>query len=890
MGIEDFSNPIPDPDPKQTLEWIESIESVIEDLGPNHARRILFDTLSAARRAGVNIPGLIRTPYLNTILPSQQPPFPTDIVMEERIRGIMQWNATMLVSRANQENSNLGGHISTYASTSHLYEMCFNHFFVGKDGNGQGDHVYFQGHASPGIYVRAWLEGRIDYETLLNFRKEALSNGLSSYPHPRLMPDFWEFPTVSMGLGPLTAIHHARFNKYLQNRDLAQTSNSTVWCFIGDGETDEPETLAQLTLASRENLNNLIFVVNCNLQRLDGPVRGNGKILQELEGRFRGAGWTVIKAVWGTEWDELFEADVEGILSSRLEELLDGDEQRIAAGDGAYIRNELFNTPELKAMVSHLSDDELENLSRGGHDFNKLYAAFSAAKENNSGPTVILARTLKGYGLGKEFQAKNITHQKKKANLETLKFFRDSLDIPFSDEELEEMPFYNPGKDSPEIKYMLQRREQLHGFIPSRLAGDIELPMPTSETYSEFDEGTKGEMEVSTTMAFVRLLRTLMRSEEIGKRIVPIVPDEARTFGMDPLFSEFGIYAPQGQNYTPVDHSMLMKYKEKKDGQILEEGINEAGAISSFIASGMSYSTQLSPTLPFYIFYSMFGFQRVHDLIWSAADSRVRGFLMGATAGRTTLNGEGLQHQDGHSLLMASTVPSVRAWDPAFAYELSTIIEYGINQMWAKNLDEIFYVMLYNQNYPQPPKPKGVDEGICKGMYRLRTSPKEYNNYVRILGSGPIMIEVIKAVDILETKYEVGVDIWSVTSYGELRREALECENYNRLNPSEEQKEPWLCTQLSDEITTTIAVSDYIKAVPEMIAKWMKSEYCVLGTDGFGRSDTRENLRRFFQIDSEHIVLATLSSLVRQGKLSPSVFETAKDDLNVEFEIDDITK
>jgi pyruvate dehydrogenase E1 component len=671
---------------------------------------------------------------------------------------------------------------------------------------------------------------------------------------------------------------------------LADTSNSTVWCFIGDGETDEPETLAQLTLASRERLNNLVFIVNCNLQRLDGPVRGNGKILQELEGRFRGAGWDVVKAVWGSEWDDLFSADVDGILSSRLEELLDGDEQRIAAGNGAYMREELFNTPELKEMVSHISDEELEEFSLGGHDFNKLYAAFNAAKKNDVGPTVILARTLKGYGLGKEFQAKNITHQKKKADIETLKYFRDRLEIPFTDEELEDMPFFNPGPDSPEIIYMQKRRKELDGYIPSRIPGVITLETPPEEIFSEFDEGTKGEMEVSTTMAFVRLLRTLMRSSEIGKRIVPIVPDEARTFGMDPLFSEFGIYAPHGQNYTPVDHSMLMKYKEEKDGQILEEGITEAGAISSFIASGMSYCTQLSPTLPFYIFYSMFGFQRVHDLIWSAADSRVRGFLMGATAGRTTLNGEGLQHQDGHSLLMASTVPSVRAWDPAFAYELSVIIKHGVNQMWSKNKDEIFYIMLYNQNYPQPPKPQGVEENICKGMYLLRSSQKAFENRVRILGSGSIMMEVIRAVDILETEYKVGVDIWSVTSYGELRKEALDCEKHNRLNPHESQKEPWVSRMLSDEILTTIAVSDYIRAVPEMIARWMKSEYYVLGTDGFGRSDTRENLRRFFQIDAEHIVLTTLSSLIRQGKLDQTEYVKAKKELNVESHIKDITE
>lgn len=879
----------PDPDPVSTREWMDSIRAVKEQLGEEEARRLLHATLGAAREAGVDV-DVVNTPYLNSIHPDDQGTYPGNLDLEERLHGILRWNAMMLVTRGNKYFEGIGGHISTYASASHAWEVGFNHFFRGKDGDGSGDHLYWQGHASPGIYARAWLEGRLTLEHMEHFRQEVAGGGLSSYPHPRLMPDFWEFPSVSMGLGAMTAIHQARFNRYLEDRGLVTTANSRVWYTMGDGESDEPESLSQLSLAGREGLDNIVMTMNCNLQRLDGPVRGNSKIVQELEGRFRGSGWNVIKVLWGSSWDDLFARDSAGLLASRLASLVDGDEQRIMTADGATIRKELFNSEGLSNLVSHLSDEDLVDLCAdvGGHDFVKLHAAYAQASAHKGQPTVVIIRTIKGYGLGPAFAGRNTTHQKKKAGMETMQFMRDDLGLSFTDSDLESYPYVLP-EDVPElVAYAKERREALDGFMPSRTVPDESITLPAVQAYADFDEGTKGTSEVSTTMAFVRVLRSLMKDKEFGERVVPIIPDEARTFGMDPLFSEFGIYHPEGQLYKPVDHKVLMKYKESEQGQLLEEGINEAGATSTFIASATSYATHHYPTIPFYTFYSMFGFQRVADLIWSAADQRARGFLMGATSGRTTLNGEGLQHQDGHSLLMAHTNPAVRAWDPAFAYELATIIRHGIDEMYAQNKDVIHYVAVYNENYPMPPKPKGVDEGIVRGMYLLRGAPKGEGPVVRLIGSGPIMVQVLDAVEKLET-FGVRCEIYSATSYGEMRREGLECDRWNRLHPSEKARKPWIEELLSEPLPT-IAVSDNMAAVPDMIRQWVSGHYSVLGTDGFGRSDTREALRRFFEIDGAAIALAALSSLVRDGSIEAKVYSKAEKNFGISTERNDITE
>ena len=879
----------PDPDPVSTREWMDSIRAVKEQLGEEEARRLLHATLGAAREAGVDV-DVVNTPYLNSIHPDDQGTYPGNLDLEERLHGILRWNAMMLVTRGNKYFEGIGGHISTYASASHAWEVGFNHFFRGKDGDGSGDHLYWQGHASPGIYARAWLEGRLTLENMEQFRQEVAGGGLSSYPHPRLMPDFWEFPSVSMGLGAMTAIHQARFNRYLEDRGLVTTANSRVWYTMGDGESDEPESLSQLSLAGREGLDNIVMTMNCNLQRLDGPVRGNSKIVQELEGRFRGSGWNVIKVLWGSSWDDLFARDSAGLLASRLASLVDGDEQRIMTADGATIRKELFNSDGLSNLVSHLSDEDLVDLCAdvGGHDFVKLHAAYAQASAHKGQPTVVIIRTIKGYGLGPAFAGRNTTHQKKKAGMETMQFMRDDLGLSFTDSDLESYPYVLP-EDVPElVAYAKERREALDGFMPSRTVPDESITLPADQAYADFDEGTKGTSEVSTTMAFVRVLRSLMKDKDFGERVVPIIPDEARTFGMDPLFSEFGIYHPEGQLYKPVDHKVLMKYKESEQGQLLEEGINEAGATSTFIASATSYATHHYPTIPFYTFYSMFGFQRVADLIWSAADQRARGFLMGATSGRTTLNGEGLQHQDGHSLLMAHTNPAVRAWDPAFAYELATIIRHGIDEMYAQNKDVIHYVAVYNENYPMPPKPKGVDEGIVRGMYLLRGAPKGDGPVVRLIGSGPIMVQVLDAVEKLET-FGVRCEIYSATSYGEMRREGLECDRWNRLHPSEEARKPWIEDLLSEPLPT-VAVSDNMAAVPDMIRQWVNGHYSVLGTDGFGRSDTREALRRFFEIDGAAIALAALSSLVRDGSIEAKVYSKAEKNFGISTERNDITE
>ena len=882
-------NSLPDEDPIQTHEWELSVQEVVEQQGAQRAERLLHSAIAAGAEAGIDI-DTTTTPYLNTIAPDMQGSYPGDLEMEKRLHTINRWNAMMMVTRANKYVDGIGGHISTYASASHLWEVGLNHFYRGKDGEGWGDHVYWQGHASPGIYARAWLEGRLSDENIHNFRQEVGGAGLSSYPHPRLMPDFWEYPSVSMGLGAMTAIHQARFNRYLHHRGLADTTLSRVWYTMGDGESDEPESLSELALAAREGLDNIVMTMNCNLQRLDGPVRGNSKIVQELEGRFRGAGWNVIKVLWGSSWDALFAKDTSGALAKRLAELVDGDEQRLFTAEGAVIRKELFAGDELTALVAEYSDEELEALTEdlGGHDFLKIHAAYAAACAHKGQPTVILARTIKGYGLGPAFAGRNTTHQRKKADENDLRLIRDAMGLDFSDEDLEKLPFIHPNDVPDVVAYAKNRRAAMMGPMPERRVPEMALTLPEASVYAEFDDGTKGSSQVSTTMAFVRLMRGLMKTKEFGERVVPLIPDEARTFGMDPLFSEFGIYHPEGQLYKPVDHKVLMKYKESAKGQILEEGINEAGALSSFIAAATSYATQGSPTIPFYIFYSMFGFQRVADLIWSAADSRARGFLIGATSGRTTLNGEGLQHQDGHSLLMAHSNPAVRAYDPAFAFELSTIIKQGIVDMCENDSDVIYYLAVYNENYPMPAKPKDCEEGILKGLYKLRAAPDGDGPVVRLIGSGPIMLQVLDAVEKLET-FGVRSEIWSATSYGELRREGMDVSRWNRLHPGESMKTSWVEQQFGDDKAPIVAVSDNVAAVPEMIREWVHAPYTVLGTDGFGRSDTRPALRRFFEIDGEAVALAALSSLVREGRLEASVYNEAMTSFGVSTERTDIT-
>ena len=867
---------VKDPDPEELTEWADSILAVQEHKGELRAHEVLQRTVDAARTAGIEVGHLSQSPYLNTLRPDEEAAYPGDLEIEERISNILRWNAMMMVTRANKRFDGLGGHISTYASIATLWEVGLNHVFRGKDGVGMGDHVYWQGHASPGLYARAWMEGRFDEARIERFRREAFEPGLSSYPHPRLMPDYWEFPTVSMGLGAMTAIRHARFNRYLRDRGLVDTDSSRVWYFMGDGESDEPESLSELTLASREHLDNLIMVVNCNLQRLDGPVRGNTKIVQELEARFIGAGWNVIKCLWGRSWDPLFEADRTGALATRLSELTDGDEQRLITASGDVIRSELFNTPELGRLVAHLTDADLEALTDdvGGHDPVRIHAAYRAAMAHRGGPTVILARSIKGYGLGPTFAGRNATHGKKKADDSALHHLRDRFGLKFTDEELEALPYLHPEDHPEEVAYVKERRVALDGFLPERRTSSIDVPLPPPDTYGEFDQGS-GKQSVSTTMAFVRMLRNLTRAEGIGPRIVPIVPDEARTFGMDPLFSSLGIYAPDGQRYTPVDHAVLMKYKESRTGQILEEGINEAGAMSTFIASGMSYATQGVATIPFYIYYSMFGFQRIGDLVWSAADSRCRGFLIGATSGRTTLNGEGLQHQDGHSLLIAMSNPAVRAYDPAFAYEMATIIRRGIEEMHGERKDVIYYITAYNENLVMPAKAEDADEGILRGLHRIDAHEKAR---VRLVGSGSILPQAQAASQRLA---ELGIpcEVWSATSYGELRREAMEADAWNRRHPTEPKRSSWVADHLDDSIPLTVAVSDNMAAVPDLIRPWVGGTYEVLGTEGFGRSDTRPSLRRFFDVDTDGIVLATLSALVRSGDIDAAVHEKVLADI-----------
>ena len=876
---------LPDIDPEETDEWLEALRSVVDAHGVERARLLLHELMAESEDLDVEIAPISKTPYVNTISWDQQPPYPGDLDTEREIQNSILWNSAVMVSDANRRLDGIGGHISTYASSSTLYEVGFNHVFRGKDSNGIGDALYIQGHGSPGIYARAFLEGRLTREQLANFRQEAFADGLSSYPHPRLMADFWEYPTVSMGLGPLGAVMHARFWKYLHNRGLADTSESTVFAFLGDGEMDEPESIAAIAVAGREKLDNLITIVNCNLQRLDGPVRGNAKIVQELEGLYRGAGWEVFKVLWDSNWDRLFAQDRDGLLLARLEEITDGDFQRMSTLEPAEFRNELFaGNPKLVEMGQNISDQEIGLLRRGGHDPIKVWSAYHAAKQSDK-PAVILAHTVKGWGID-SFEARNTTHQKKKMSLEDLKQYRDDLGVTVADDNLENDPFHEFEEDSDALAYLHQRRNELGGYLPSRLSPTIEEDLPTNETYAAFDEGTPEGQEVSTTMVFVRLLRNLMKSD-IGEKVVPIIPDEGRTFGMDPLFSEFGIYSSFGQLYTPVDHKMLMNYKESTSGQILEEGISEANSIASWIASATSYSHAGTPTLPFYVFYSMFGFQRVNDQIWAAADARARGFLMGATAGRTTLNGEGLQHQDGHSLLHASTVPSCRAWDPAYAYELATIIENGIDEMWGKNKDIFHYIMLYNQNEQQPPKPKGIDADLMRGAYLFSEAADGDGPVIRLLGSGPILSHVREAAELL-IEYGVRSEVWSVPSYGELRRAGLAAERATRLDPQNPQS-AFVSECFGDDVTT-VAASDYIAAVPEMIQRWVGGRFVVLGTDGYGRSDTRESLRRFFEIDTASIVVASLSALEQEGSLDSGTTKKAAKKLGISSERYDKTE
>ncbi|HEX2383638.1 MAG TPA: pyruvate dehydrogenase (acetyl-transferring), homodimeric type [Acidimicrobiales bacterium] len=880
MIIDGFVHQLPDVDPEETQEWLDSLTAIVEAQGKTRARFLMSKLLERARELQVGHPATVSTPYVNTIPPEEEPWFPGDEHIERRIRAYIRWNAAVMVVKANKHAEGIGGHLSTYASSASLYEVGFNWFFRGKDDGLAGDHLYIQGHATPGIYARAFLEGRLTEEQLDNFRREIGGNGLSSYPHPRLMPEFWEFPTVSMGLGPINSIYQARFNKYLHNRRIDDTSGSKVWCFLGDGECDEPETLGSISLAAREQLDNLIWVVNCNLQRLDGPVRGNGKIIQELEAMFRGAGWNVIKVIWGAKWDELLMRDVDGVLLNKMNTTVDGEFQRYAVESGAYIREHFFGPDRrLRKLVEHLSDEDLRWLPRGGHDYRKLYAAYKAATEQEGAPTVILAKTVKGWTLGSEVEGRNATHQIKKMTNDQLIALRERLYLQdqIPEESLapgKEPPYYRPPEDSEEYRYMMDRRTALDGAVPRRVV-TIKRPLelPPADVFGEFDKGS-GKQEVSTTMAFTRLLRNLGRDKKFGPRVVPIIPDEARTFGMDALFREFKIYASHGQKYDPVDAQLLLSYTESKDGQILEEGITEAGSTSSFTAAGTSYATRGVPMVPFFIFYSMFGFQRVGDLLWAAADARARGFLLGATAGRTTLLGEGLQHQDGHSHLLASTVPSCEAYDPAFAYEMAAIIRHGIDRMYGPDAlspgNAVFYYLtLYNENYVQPPKPENaeLDNEIINGLYKWADAPEGPKGRATILFSGSAQGAARQAQADLAEHFDVAAELWSVTSYKKLREEALTTERWNRLHPGEEARTPYVSTKLGSTTGPIVAVTDFMKAVPDQIARWVPDDrhYITLGTDGFGRSDTRDALRRFFETDAGHIAVAALGGLADQG-------------------------
>ena len=874
----DFKRQLPDRDADETADWIGSLDSVIENEGRARAQFILYRVLKRARQQNLGLPPLTATRYINTISPEQEPVFPGDEEMEHRIRRMIRWNAVAMVLRANNRAPGIGGHLATYASAATLYEVGFNHFFHGKDADGRGDQVFFQGHAAPGMYARAFLEGRLTEDHLDHFRQEVQhGRGLSSYPHPRLMPEFWEFPTVSMGLGPIAAIYQARFNRYLAHRGIKDTSNNRVWAFLGDGETDEPEAMGALSIAAREGLDNLTFVVNCNLQRLDGPVRGNGKIIQELESVFRGAGWNVIKVIWGREYDELLAHDVDGVLVDKMNDTLDGEYQKYSVESGAYIREHFFGPDQrLKDLVAHLSDDDIAHLRRGGHDYTKVYAAYDAATRTAGRPTAILAKTVKGWTLGTGVEGRNITHQAKKMTEQELKVFRDRLELPISDAKLKDAPYYHPGPDAPEIQYLNERRKALGGHMPSRVVVTKTLELPGDPVYGEFMAGS-GTQEASTTMAFAKLLRNLLRDKALGDRIVPIIPDEARTFGMDPLFKEVGIYSELGQLYDPVDSALVLSYREATDGQVLEEGITEAGSSASFQAAGISYAIHAEPMIPFYIFYSMFGFQRTGDEFWAFGDARGRGFLLGATAGRTTLNGEGLQHEDGQSLVVASVIPNIRVYDPAFAYETATIVREGIERMYGASPQDVFYYLtLYNENYAMPARPEWVtDDDIAGGLYRFKPAPDGVGGdghaplRATLLAGGSIMQQALRAQQLLAER-GVAAEVWSALSYQLLRNEALDADHWNRNHPDGTPRTPRVTELLREpaEQGPIIAASDFITAWPDMISRWVPGGWWrTLGTDGFGRSDTREALRRFFEIDAEHIAATTLAELARCGRI-----------------------
>jgi len=867
----------------ETREWLDSLDDVIRHGGAARVGRLLRDLGIHAQKSGAKLPFTANTPYINSIHPSEEAPYPGSREVERRIKSLVRWNAMAMVVRANRLDDGIGGHISTFASSATLYEVGFNHFFRGRENGNEGDIVYFQGHGSPGIYARAYLEGRISLAQLENFRRELKpGGGLSSYPHPWLMPDFWEFPTVSMGLGPIMAIYQARFNRYMEDRGLKPQTDAKVWAFLGDGETDEPESLGAITLASREKLDNLIFVINCNLQRLDGPVRGNGQIMQELEAIFRGAGWNVIKVIWGSEWDALLEKDTEGLLVKRMGEVVDGEYQKYAVESGAYMRKHFWGAdPRLLDMVKHLSDEQLKRLKLGGHDPVKVYNAFKRATETTGMPTVILARTIKGYGIGESGEGKNITHQQKKLNEDEVRAFRTRFGIPISDDEVAKAPFYKPAESSTELIYLRERREALHGPVPKRQDRSAPLRFEFGDTFEEFHKGTENR-KASTTMVFVRMLSKLLRDEHIGKLIVPIVPDEARTFGMEALFRQVGIYAHEGQKYEPVDRDTLLYYKEASDGQILEEGINEAGSMSSFIAAGTAFATHGINMIPFFIFYSMFGFQRIGDLVWAGADMRMKGFVMGGTSGRTTLNGEGLQHEDGQSHVLALPVPNCQSYDPAFAYELAVIVEDGIRRMYADREDIFYYLTVMNEQYEHPPMPEGTTEGILKGMYVCRPTGKPKAKLrAQLFGSGTILTEAIKAQQILEEQYNVGADVWSVTSYVNLYRDGHAAERWNRLHPNDKPKVPYVTQVTKNAPGVFVAASDYLKVLPDAIDQWLPKKLHALGTDGFGRSDTRAALRDFFEVDARFIVLSTLYALMQEKQVEPSVVAKAIKDLGI---------
>lgn len=869
----------------ENQEWLESLEYLIQNEEPQRVREILALLQNKAHKEGIvfRCPG--NTPYINSISPRKEIPFPGSREIERRIKSLIRWNAMAMVVRANLESEGIGGHISTYASSATLLEVAFNHFFHAGDNNEPSDIVYFQGHASPGIYARSFLEGRLSETDLHNFRQELRKEGgLPSYPHPRLMPDYWRFPTVSMGLGPLMAIYQARFNKYLEDRGLKEITNQKIWAFMGDGEMDEPESLGAITVASRENLNNLIFVVNCNLQRLDGPVRGTGKIIQELEAAFKGARWKVFKVIWGSDWDPLIAKDESGDLLKAMEETPDGQFQKYVVSSGDYIRKDFFGRSEkLLKLVENYSDEQLEKLNRGGHDPKKVYNAYQQAVNYKDGPVVILAQTIKGYGLGEAGEGRNITHQQKKLNEEELLHFRSRFGIPLSDEEAKKAPFFRPDEDSEEIQYLKKRREELGGYLPKRVADSPSVPMPDEKIFNELTSGS-GDRELATTMSMVNLMSKMMSDKQMGKLVVPIVPDESRTFGMDALFRKFGIYSHVGQNYEPVDKDSFLYYKEAKDGAILEEGITEAGCMSSFIAAGTSYSTHGVNMIPMFIYYSMFGFQRIGDLVWAAADMRARGFMIGGTSGRTTLAGEGLQHQDGHSHMLAMTVPSVKAYDPAFEYELAVIVKEGMKRMFVDQEDLIYYITVLNEKYKMPPMPDGVEEGILRGMYKFRKSRKRKGEKVHLFGSGAILNETLRAAEMMEKDYDVIVDVWSVTSYKELYEDARETDRWNRLNPEKTPRLTYIEQCLEGDEGLCIAAHDYMKAIPMTVCRWFPGVLTVLGTDGFGRSDNRRALRDYFEVDDRHIAYAALHSLHREGKLDKKSLLKAKKDFNIDSE------